>query len=130
MNCTASREKRYIIDTASFMIKFCIHGTHKTPVKSPLIMGFTNSIKCNWGIHQQHYMQLVNPNPKGRKGLKSLFDQQHISKHIIDRQCYTLFSLSIGLDVVILWPRVRLREQQCVVAAIAQVVAFLDEGKM
>jgi hypothetical protein len=35
-------------------------------------------------------MQLVNPNPKGRKCLKSLIDQQHISKHIIDRQCYRL----------------------------------------
>ena len=34
--------------------------------------------------------ELVNPNPKGRKGLKSLIYKQHISKHIIDRQCYIL----------------------------------------
>ena len=44
-------------------------------------------------------MELVNPNPKGRKGLKSLIYQQHISKHIIDRQYYTLISWLIGLYV-------------------------------
>ena len=47
-------KKDTFTDTAIFMIKFCIHGTHKTPVKSSLIVGFTNSIKCNYGIHQQH----------------------------------------------------------------------------
>jgi hypothetical protein len=48
-------------------------------------------------------MELANPNPKGRKGLNSLIHQQHIWKHTIDRQCYTLIFLFIGLDVVILW---------------------------
>ncbi len=36
-------------------------------------------------------MELVNPNPKERKGIKSLIHQQHIWKHIIDRQCYFIF---------------------------------------
>ena len=38
-------KKDIFTDTAIFMIKTCIHETHKTPMKSSLIMGFTNSIK-------------------------------------------------------------------------------------
>ena len=44
-----SEEKKIYSPTQPFsLIKTCIHETHKTPVKSSLIMGFTNSIKCNW----------------------------------------------------------------------------------
>ena len=102
------RKKIYSLTHPILLITTCIHETHKIPpfppilqMKSLLIRGFTNSIKWNWWIQT----------PKGRKCLKSLIYQQHIWKHIIDRQCYTLFSWSIGLDVVILWHKVWPREQ-------------------
>ena len=67
MNDTASREKDIFTDTANFMIKFCIHGTHKTPKKSPLIVGFTNSIECNWGDSPTALNAIGESKPQGKK---------------------------------------------------------------
>ncbi len=44
------RKKIYSPTQPFSLIKTCIHETHQTPVNSSLIMGFTNSIKCNWWI--------------------------------------------------------------------------------
>jgi len=43
-------------------------------------------------IHQHHYIESVNPNPKGRNSDTSLIQQQHNMNHIIHRQRHTLFS--------------------------------------
>ncbi len=54
-------------DTANFMIKFCVHGTHKTPRKSPLIVGFTTSIGCNWGDSPTALNAIGESKPQGKK---------------------------------------------------------------
>ena len=71
------------------MIKNCIHVTHK--ILRPLSLFWPKSSLIRVLLYQQHFMESVNPNPKGRIRGTSLIQQQHNWNHMIHRQRYNLF---------------------------------------